>query len=101
MTRRIRFNAFEMNCVAHQSPGLWRHPRDQSHRYTELSYRTELACRARCAARVPGTLRTALFGVGDRLPREHRVARYRLDGPGSTAYPASVRRPDLTATANS
>ncbi|WP_373864578.1 LLM class flavin-dependent oxidoreductase [Nocardia vaccinii] len=47
---------------------------------------------------VPGTLRNALFGAGDRLPREHRGARYRLDGPGSTAYPASVRRPDLTAT---
>jgi FMN-dependent oxidoreductase (nitrilotriacetate monooxygenase family) len=43
MTRRIRFNAFDMNCVAHQSPGLWRHPDDQSHRYTELSYWTELA----------------------------------------------------------
>ncbi|MFF0500667.1 LLM class flavin-dependent oxidoreductase [Nocardia aobensis] len=43
MTRRIRFNAFDMNCVAHQSPGLWRHPDDQSHRYKELSYWTELA----------------------------------------------------------
>ncbi|NUS91816.1 MAG: LLM class flavin-dependent oxidoreductase [Nocardia sp.] len=43
MTRRIRFNAFDMNCVAHQSPGLWRHPDDRSHRYKELSYWTELA----------------------------------------------------------
>ncbi|WP_063063679.1 LLM class flavin-dependent oxidoreductase [Nocardia violaceofusca] len=43
MTRRIRFNAFDMNCVAHQSPGLWRHPEDQSHRYKELSYWTDLA----------------------------------------------------------
>ncbi|NKY47756.1 LLM class flavin-dependent oxidoreductase [Nocardia cerradoensis] len=43
MTRRIRFNAFDMHCVAHQSPGLWRHPEDQSHRYKELSYWTELA----------------------------------------------------------
>ncbi|MDO3650601.1 LLM class flavin-dependent oxidoreductase [Nocardia mangyaensis] len=41
--RRIRFNAFDMNCVAHQSPGLWRHPDDRSHRYTDLSYWTELA----------------------------------------------------------
>ena len=41
--RRIRFNAFDMNCVAHQSSGLWRHPDDQSHRYKELSYWTELA----------------------------------------------------------
>ncbi|WP_280386391.1 LLM class flavin-dependent oxidoreductase [Nocardia wallacei] len=43
MTRRIRFNAFDMNCVAHQSPGLWRHPDDQSHRYTDLNYWTDLA----------------------------------------------------------
>jgi len=27
---RIRFNAFDMNCVVHQSPGLWRHPEDHS-----------------------------------------------------------------------
>ncbi|RBO91387.1 LLM class flavin-dependent oxidoreductase [Nocardia puris] len=43
MTRRIRFNAFDMNCVAHQSPGLWRHPDDRSHRYKELGYWTDLA----------------------------------------------------------
>ena len=43
MDRRIRFNAFDMNCVAHQSSGLWRHPDDQSARYTDLRYWTELA----------------------------------------------------------
>ncbi|MEU4709547.1 LLM class flavin-dependent oxidoreductase [Nocardia salmonicida] len=43
MSRPIRFNAFDMNCVAHQSPGLWRHPQDQSHRYTDIGYWTELA----------------------------------------------------------
>lgn len=43
MTKQIRFNAFDMNCVAHQSSGLWRHPDDQSWRYKELSYWTELA----------------------------------------------------------
>jgi long-chain alkane monooxygenase len=42
-TRQIRFNAFDMNCVAHQSAGLWRHPDDQAWRYKELSYWTELA----------------------------------------------------------
>jgi Xaa-Pro aminopeptidase len=30
VTRQIHFNAFEMNCVGHQSPGLWSHPRDRS-----------------------------------------------------------------------
>lgn len=42
-SRRIRFNAFDMACVVHQSPGLWRHPDDQSHRYNDLSYWTDLA----------------------------------------------------------
>jgi long-chain alkane monooxygenase len=41
--RRIRFNAFDMNCVAHQSSGLWRHPRDRSRNYRDLSYWTDLA----------------------------------------------------------
>ncbi|WIE55337.1 LLM class flavin-dependent oxidoreductase [Curtobacterium sp. MCBD17_003] len=41
--RRIRFNAFDMNCVAHQSSGLWRHPRDRSRHYKDLSYWTDLA----------------------------------------------------------
>ncbi len=31
----IRFNAFQMNAASHQSPGLWKHPRDQSFRYTD------------------------------------------------------------------
>lgn len=43
VTRVIRFNAFDMNCVAHQSPGLWRHPEDQSWRYKDITYWTELA----------------------------------------------------------
>jgi hypothetical protein len=30
VTREIRLNAFEMNCITHQSPGLWRHPRDRA-----------------------------------------------------------------------
>ncbi|MDF2826026.1 MAG: 5,10-methylene tetrahydromethanopterin reductase [Mycobacterium sp.] len=43
VTRTIRFNAFDMNCVAHQSPGLWRHPEDRSAGYKDLTYWTELA----------------------------------------------------------
>jgi FMN-dependent oxidoreductase (nitrilotriacetate monooxygenase family) len=41
--RQIHLNAFDMTCVGHQSPGLWRHPDDQSHRYNDLTYWTELA----------------------------------------------------------
>ncbi|WP_158816304.1 LLM class flavin-dependent oxidoreductase [Methylocapsa sp. S129] len=43
MAKEIRLNAFEMNCVAHQSPGLWRHPRDRSRDYKRLDYWIELA----------------------------------------------------------
>ncbi|EPG2555367.1 LLM class flavin-dependent oxidoreductase, partial [Acinetobacter baumannii] len=35
--------AFEMNCIAHQSPGLWRHPQDRSVEYKDLEYWTDLA----------------------------------------------------------
>jgi FMN-dependent oxidoreductase (nitrilotriacetate monooxygenase family) len=41
--KEIRLNAFEMNCVGHQSPGLWAHPRDRSASYTDLGYWTDLA----------------------------------------------------------
>jgi FMN-dependent oxidoreductase (nitrilotriacetate monooxygenase family) len=43
MSKPIRFNAFEMNCVGHQSPGLWAHPRDRSAQYKDLEYWTDLA----------------------------------------------------------
>jgi FMN-dependent oxidoreductase (nitrilotriacetate monooxygenase family) len=43
MAKEIRLNAFDMNCVVHQSAGLWRHPRDRSDKYTSLDYWVELA----------------------------------------------------------
>lgn len=43
MSKSIRFNAFNMNAASHQSPGLWRHPRDESHRYTDPDHWIELA----------------------------------------------------------
>jgi long-chain alkane monooxygenase len=43
MAKEIRLNAFEMNCVAHQSPGMWRHPRDRSRDYRRLNGWIELA----------------------------------------------------------
>ena len=43
MTKQIRLNAFAMNCVAHQSPGLWTHPRDRTAEYNRLPYWIDLA----------------------------------------------------------
>ncbi|SDK01874.1 LLM class flavin-dependent oxidoreductase [Sediminibacillus albus] len=41
--KRIYLNAFDMNCAGHQSPGLWTHPEDQSHKYKDSDYWIELA----------------------------------------------------------
>ncbi len=43
MAKQIRLNAFDMNCVGHQSPGLWTHPRDRSDTYNTLDYWVDLA----------------------------------------------------------
>jgi FMN-dependent oxidoreductase (nitrilotriacetate monooxygenase family) len=43
VTRQIRLNAFDMNCVGHQSPGLWRHPQDRSAEYNSLRYWVDVA----------------------------------------------------------
>lgn len=43
MVRELRLNAFAMNCVGHQSQGLWRHPRDRSANYKHTDHWVELA----------------------------------------------------------
>lgn len=39
----MRLNAFDMNCVGHIQHGMWRHPRDQAQRYTDIEYWMSLA----------------------------------------------------------
>lgn len=41
--KQILFNAVHMNCVGDIAHGLWTHPRDESSRYTDLQYWSELA----------------------------------------------------------
>ena len=43
MPKEIRLNAFAMNCVGHQSSGLWRHPRDRSREYRSMAHWQDLA----------------------------------------------------------
>ncbi|MEA2744088.1 MAG: long-chain alkane monooxygenase [Acetobacteraceae bacterium] len=43
LARQIRLNAFDMNCIGHQSPGLWTHPDDRADSYNTLEYWTDLA----------------------------------------------------------
>src|SRR3954462_14364916 len=64
MTRQIRLNAFAMNCVAHQSPGLWTHPRDRTADYNRLPYWTHLA-RTLERGRFDGLFLADVLGVYD------------------------------------
>ena len=43
MSHEILINIFNMNTVGHQSPGLWKHPRDRSRAYRDLETWTGLA----------------------------------------------------------
>ena len=60
----IRFNAFAMNAVGHQSPGLWTHPRDRSVEYTDLAFWTGLA-RTLERGRFDGLFIADVMGVYD------------------------------------
>ena len=41
--KKISFNAFEMNCISHLSPGLWRYPSDKALQYKDIEYWQEVA----------------------------------------------------------
>jgi long-chain alkane monooxygenase len=64
MKNQIRLNAFAMNCVAHQSPGLWTHPRDRTADYNRLPYWTDLA-RTLERGRFDGLFLADVLGVYD------------------------------------
>ena len=75
MPRQIRLNAFDMNCIGHQSPGLWTHPDDRADSYNTLEYWTDLA---RIAG--AGEIRRAVPGRrAGHLRRLQRLARTALE----------------------
>ncbi|KAJ5125225.1 hypothetical protein N7448_004552 [Penicillium atrosanguineum] len=41
--KSLILNAFVEMCSGHQSPGLWRHPEDESHRFNDVDHWIELA----------------------------------------------------------
>ncbi|MDP1044906.1 5,10-methylene tetrahydromethanopterin reductase, partial [Klebsiella pneumoniae] len=53
-----------MNTVGHQSPGLWTHPRDRSHRYHDPDHWVELA-RLLEQGRFDGIFLADVLGVYD------------------------------------
>ena len=64
MNKEIRLNAFDMNCVVHQSAGLWAHPRDRSGQYARLDYWVSLAAILE-AAKFDGLFIADVLGVYD------------------------------------
>src|SRR5215471_4048374 len=64
MPKQIRLNAFAMNCVAHQSPGLWTHPRDRTLEYNRLPYWIDLA-RTLERGRFDGLFLADVLGIYD------------------------------------
>ena len=85
MPKQIRLNAFEMNCVAHQSPGLWRHPRDQSADYGSSAIGWSLpelwnaACSTACFS--PMCSASTTFSVATRTPRLRHAAQIPVNDP--------------------
>src|ERR1700744_5655765 len=73
MTKEIRLNAFAMNCVAHQSPGLWTHPRDRTAEYNRLPYWLDLA-RTLERGRFDGLFLADVLGVYDVFGNSHDAA---------------------------
>jgi FMN-dependent oxidoreductase (nitrilotriacetate monooxygenase family) len=43
LTKQIRLNAFDMNCIGHIQHGMWTHPRDRSASYNTIEYWQDLA----------------------------------------------------------
>src|ERR1700741_2868245 len=64
MKEEIKPNALAVNSVAHQSPGLWTHPRDRTAEYNRLPYWLDLA-RALERGRFDGLFLADVLGVYD------------------------------------
>lgn len=73
MIKTIRLNAFSMNCVGHQAPGLWAHPRDESWRYKDADYWVELA-RLLERGKFDGLFLADVLGVYDVYQGSHEQA---------------------------
>ena len=62
--KQMQIYAFDMNCVGHINHGMWTHPRDQSLRYTDLDYWTDLARTAE-RGKLDGVFLADIVGVYD------------------------------------
>ncbi|PPJ48212.1 FMN-dependent monooxygenase [Rhizobium sp. KAs_5_22] len=94
MSRTIHFNAFDMNCVSHQSPGLWAHPRDRSWKYKDLDYWQDLA-RTLESGIFDGIFIADVIGYydvykGDNYHAIHQAAQIPVNDPLQLAAPIAL-----------
>lgn len=94
MTKTIHFNAFDMNCVGHQSPGLWAHPRDRSWKYKDLDYWQDLA-RTLESGIFDGIFIADVIGYydvykGDNYHAIHQAAQIPVNDPLQLAAPIAL-----------
>ena len=104
--REIRLNAFDMNCVGHQSPGLWAHPGIAPRQYKDLEYWVDLA-RLLERGKFDGLFIADVLGIYDVLNGSGDAAIRRdagsgqrsagSDHPNGTGDGASGLRPDRLA----
>src|SRR5258708_34205843 len=80
MTKEIRLNAFDMNCVGHIQHGMWTHPRDRSTEYNTIRYWQDLARLAE-RGKFDGIFLADIVGVYDV---------YRGGPPPSSAPPVQI-----------
>lgn len=94
MSKTIQFNAFDMNCVGHQSPGLWAHPRDRSWKYKDLDYWQDLA-RTLESGIFDGIFIADVIGYydvykGDNYHAIHQAAQIPVNDPLQLAAPIAL-----------
>jgi FMN-dependent oxidoreductase (nitrilotriacetate monooxygenase family) len=99
MSRTIHFNAFDMNCVGHQSPGLWAHPRDRSWKYKDLDYWQDLA-RTLESGIFDGIFIADVIGYydvykGDNYHAIHQAAQIPVNDPLQLAAPIALATENL------
>jgi long-chain alkane monooxygenase len=85
MTKEIRLNAFDMNCVGHIQQGMWTHPRDRSTEYNTIRYWQDLARLAE-RGKFDGIFLADIVGVttstaAARRRRWSTLCKYRLTTP--------------------
>ncbi|KAK4050926.1 hypothetical protein OIO90_004902 [Microbotryomycetes sp. JL221] len=96
--RRWILNAFDMNCAGHQSPGLWKHSKDQSSQYNDLNYWIEL-CKILEQGKFNGIFIADVLGAYDVYNRDKQGENQGLSPAMRTGAQWGVSDPALLISA--